>query len=823
MRFGANPGLAPLRSTTVQKAVEIIAVLLLVTVVTLRPLILEKYDTATDPVTVALAELSDATPVRTLVFDVLIMLGAFGWLVSRAIGPARRYRFTGLEAGMFIVLLAAVASCWVAGNKRIAINATIDWLCYPVLAIALAQLLTGPVLRRLFIAAILASACAQAVECYGQYLVTNEDTRQQYEKMKVEFWASQQVPLDSPKVALFERRVLANEATGFLAHGNVTASYLVLTGFMAAGVARGVWRGRRKRSRAGAVLCGLLAAFLLGAVPLTGSIGALSAAAIGAAFWLLTARARVWIGRNRGKALIAGWGLTAFVLAAVIAHGIYHGSLPHASLDFRWKYWEASAGIVQDAPWTGVGRENFGRHYLRHKPITSPEEVANPHNLFVQAAADWGVPGLVGVVVMLVGVSMALVPSVRRRAGFEDARGGGACELVEPAAQPRDERRSGTLDQRRSTSAHQGDTLRTVIVLGAFVGIAAMAVRPSLLGIEDPLALDYLTVIVSISWVAGFGLVAWGMSQVGTLTSADDGEGETPTPAATPTDLEIATASGACAGIVAFLIHEMINYALFLPGSATTFFAIVGYCLAVRNTNVRGEGSPVERMGALRRIAPVALFPIAVIVIFVAFILPVVRASRHLERARQTAESPLVRGVSVAEQPAGAAFRRAADADPLDPTPPSDHAAWLFRVASIPQLRGDALDLAESSISEAIRRDPFNVAHRRRCVELLRAKAEHTERTDDFEATVWAAREALSLYPMDPAGLILLGDCLLAQGLATGSADVLDGAIARYREALQLDDARPSWETLRRMPTRRRAEIEAKINQAQEAMIPAKP
>ena len=29
-------------------------------------------------------------------------------------------------------------------------------------------------------------------------------------------------------------------------------------------------------------------------------------------------------------------------------------------------------------------------------PIESPEEVANPHNLFVQAAADWGIPGLVG-------------------------------------------------------------------------------------------------------------------------------------------------------------------------------------------------------------------------------------------------------------------------------------------------------------------------------------------------------------------------------------------------------------------------------------------
>jgi hypothetical protein len=47
-----------------------------------------------------------------------------------------------------------------------------------------------------------------------------------------------------------------------------------------------------------------------------------------------------------------------------------------------------------------------------------------------------------------------------------------------------------------------------------------------------------------------------------------------------------------------------------------------------------------------------------------------------------------------------------------------------------------------------------------------------------------------------------------------GDASVLSQAVNHLTRALELDDARPAWERLRRMPTRRREEIQARINEA---------
>ena len=84
----------------VQRAIETVSLLALVLVVSLRPLVAEMYDSAGTPFTDALTGTADPSPVRTLVFDLLILLGACGWLLARGLGPARRYRWTGLEWGI---------------------------------------------------------------------------------------------------------------------------------------------------------------------------------------------------------------------------------------------------------------------------------------------------------------------------------------------------------------------------------------------------------------------------------------------------------------------------------------------------------------------------------------------------------------------------------------------------------------------------------------------------------------------------------------------------------------------------------------------------
>ena len=49
----------------------------------------------------------------------------------------------------------------------------------------------------------------------------------------------------------------------------------------------------------------------------------------------------------------------------------------------------------------GVGPGNFGDHYTRFKLPTASEEIADPHNGFLEVWATAGTPALVALVVTL--------------------------------------------------------------------------------------------------------------------------------------------------------------------------------------------------------------------------------------------------------------------------------------------------------------------------------------------------------------------------------------------------------------------------------------
>ena len=80
-----------------KRAIETLSFGIILVVVAMRPLVAESYDSAGNPMTAALGSVSDSSPVRTLIFDMAILVSAVGWLLARAIGPHQRYRRTGLE------------------------------------------------------------------------------------------------------------------------------------------------------------------------------------------------------------------------------------------------------------------------------------------------------------------------------------------------------------------------------------------------------------------------------------------------------------------------------------------------------------------------------------------------------------------------------------------------------------------------------------------------------------------------------------------------------------------------------------------------------
>ncbi|RME39087.1 MAG: hypothetical protein D6788_06175 [Planctomycetota bacterium] len=270
-----------------------------------------------------------------------------------------------------------------------------------------------------------------------------------------------------------------------------------------------------------------------------------AAAALGV--WLVCRWGRRWIGRHRRRALHLGWLGVLAAAGATIGYGLARDALPGWSLTFRWQYWTVSAAMIADHP-LGVGRENFGRHYLRYKPIEYPEEVTNPHDLFVQAAAEWGWLGLAGLCGMLYGASRRIVL-------------GGPAEGVE-----------GDEERQR---------------LGRFLrwgGMAALSVvmflRIPLLESRDVHFVYYVTVASGLVFALMYALTAAAMLE-GSMQAEPKRHAEP-------------WLRAACAfGLLAFLIHDTINFALFVPGTLTTCAAV--FALAVSMSGETSKENGEER------------------------------------------------------------------------------------------------------------------------------------------------------------------------------------------------------------------------------------
>lgn len=206
-----------------------------------------------------------------------------------------------------------------------------------------------------------------------------------------------------------ESGIYAAMATGPFAYPNALAGFLLLGLGGALGLVRGGGTGRG--ARLGAAAAGLLMLLGLG---LTRSRGALLAAAVAAALWVCLDRPR-WAAPPRRWAwglLLAGLGLAAAALPRWI--GLLRpllGPEPLEGLDpslawrlyiLRWTW-----RMIRDHPWTGVGPGGYPvalTHY-QGLPYIGGE---NPHNLYLEVAAEYGLPLLLLLLVGLGGLAARL-------------------------------------------------------------------------------------------------------------------------------------------------------------------------------------------------------------------------------------------------------------------------------------------------------------------------------------------------------------------------------------------------------------------------------
>ncbi len=612
------------------------ALFLLLLVIGMRPLLTETYDSSLHSVARAVGGLDTVTPARTALFGATIWLAAIAATLSSALRGVR-WRWTGVEMGWVVLAIAAFISTLVTSNRRLATNASCDWLTTITILLLLANLCRNRLRVGLVLAVLTASGLTSAAKCFMQVHTEFADTRDWYNSEKEDFWERQNIPLDDPRVQLFERRMNANEATGFFPFSNTQGSWLSLAGFAALGCAALV-----RSVRLYWIVFAGLAVLLFCMIYTTGSKGALLACMAGLAVWMLLGRTHERLRARWRAVLIGGWVLVVLAIVAVIILGTLYGTLPGSSLAFRWGYWQVTRNIIAEHFWTGVGALNFDRAYLLLKPVESPEEIKDPHNFILAVLAQWGILGGIGLAAIFVGGSIRIAWTWAQ--GSEDRLYAVPEEMV------------------RSSTPQWVATL-----VGGFLLLRVWLFR------EQWLSSDLGNQAAAFYDLGFYGLI-WGISLTGILWIMGRANGES------GKGYKLAALCGAGA----FILHNTIDYASFYPGGLTPFIALTAMLMAGRQQRLTGRPTRLRPMLPTVLAACLALFYCAV------YLVPVTIASVLLNEARQTA--------GIQPERAEKLLETAARMDPLDPTPLVELASIRARVLD-PEHLSLALSAIDRAIS----------------------------------------------------------------------------------------------------------------------------
>ncbi len=745
-----------------------------------RPLLSETFQPLEVSFLSALQERGGPTPAATAGLDFLL-LAAAAWTLARRGGGRHRSVITIGVAGLSAAVIIASRA---AGERPVALLAGSGLIISILAGCALVVGSRWRAMRGLILAVLLSAGAVTALKCLKQEFSENPLLRQQWETAYKPKLLDQGFDPTDPLLVNFERRMQAGEVYGFLAHPNVAASCLMMwllvgLGLLAAGVvtqkhlvASGRGAGASgpcpvRSARAGgpcspsedgtaslnhcagssiaarAVLVAICGA-LVGALWLTGSRGAQVAAAAGVALFVVLALRAGWCAAHPRRLLtLLATGYVALV-AVGVAYGMTKGTLPHPSLAFRWQYWTAALTAYQDAPLTGVGRENFDTAYLQHKSPEATEEVKNPHNLWVSLLVELGPLGLLAGGLLTAGVL------------------NGALRSLASATPP--------INVTELRARDAWPVIGGVLLLhAACSGTPAEGLGGLVSWIED----------VALPWPLALALALWLVRR---------------TPAA-PTPW---IGAGCAAALLAAFTHGLLDFALLTPGGLAVFVlcAAAGQSGAPQTATARQQ-----RFSWLPAGAAVALHVGAVV-------WPTTAARAALDRIEQATRTPAPQSATLlrrelANLPTGgsAAVARAAAraAWQVSQTPglsPAEQTEWLAQARSAAKQATQENALDSSNYVLLARIDNARAEAYERSGRL--DDATHARRS---AAEIWEL--AVARYPTNPRTRIFAGRAWFELWQRFADAGAAARARAHFTAALAIDDTRPPEEVMRLRPQER--------------------
>jgi hypothetical protein len=747
----------PGRPTVIRHA-QIAVFLLLAAALLARPLI---------PETLERAELSflpaaaGPTPATTAWLDA-ITLGLAGAALALTCRPLHAFGWAGI--GLALLTIGGAVSVAVAGDRRLALNATANLLILALAGLVLTRLLQADWMRRLLLAAALATGCATGVKCLIWRTNEWQVTRDYWQEYKSRLSRSG-ADLSSPLVENFERRLQSGEAMGYQWHPNITGSYLAMwllagTGLLAAWGAARVPQSAGERF-AGILLSAAICATVLAGLLLTASLGAMIAFGAGLVLFAATAASRRWPIVRPDRLLAAFVAGYLVLVAGGVIWGLACGTLPHPSLAFRWHYWQAAARALRDAPLTGIGRLNFTDAYLLHKPPESPEDVRDPHNLWLTLLVELGPLGLIGAGVLVGGAL---------RGAFRQA-------FVVGARQEMPELRA---------QLSRGPLYTLFLTPGLVLLIQALFSRQL---VDVPTAVVWAVELAAV-WVISFFCAERLLER---LARAGEVDG-----------LRAAAIFSALAGA---LVHGLVDFAPLTPGGIATFAGLAAAAAPIGTH--RPSFGPGRAVALAACTAALLAFQIAQVAV------PTARAEQTLDNLRCLATQT---ATTQSCQPLLAAVGRARQAGALDASG-ARQAAGLLR--ELVGASGQVLPCEKELLEEArelgelaLRLNPRSAAA---YVGLAKTwdRIEELWLLSDEQAAAAALRrsagyweQAARLQPADPRTRIAAGRAWFRWWKESKDESAAHVAVDHLLAALRIDSARPPQELMRLRP----AELEELYN-----------
>lgn len=378
---------------------------------------------------------------------------AVAWLLGQVLSPAPSFIPTTstserslterlapfllhLAVGLLVVghLLGGLVVLTGEGQKRIAANLMLDWASVGAAWIVLSGLLSRPRWQPLLMVPLCAAAVCMAALGLWQHFVSlpalAREMAPQLASIRQELAtgspgpASQAlveigIPTTHAGLTLLEKRLLnSREPFAMFALANTFGGMLASAGLVLAvwlGWPRSRHEGGLQNSSPSKLLTLTIVTMLLlvaWCLLVTKSRTALLGAFAGAMVAVVLGSALPWVRSSKGVSRYGWWKVTLgiglailLVLLVLMTTGMWDWQVLQEapkSLLYRWQYWVGSVWLIAKHPWTGIGLGQFQSLYPQVMLPEASEEIADPHNLWLDVWLNGGLLAVAGLIVLAI-------------------------------------------------------------------------------------------------------------------------------------------------------------------------------------------------------------------------------------------------------------------------------------------------------------------------------------------------------------------------------------------------------------------------------------